>query len=127
MNAQKPKENGKELLERSLNAASNSAKASIAIKGISATSLSDIEFNKGIAIKGDELFTGVVEYVNKDGDRFLIEYHDGVLVKSMKNVNPKTHRGNIRKDNFIKEYVRTEDGLEIKKIIATEDGMKTSN
>jgi antitoxin component YwqK of YwqJK toxin-antitoxin module len=101
------KKNGKKLLAAGAAATATIAIAALAIKKgklPKGTQVADLKFNKGIAMKGDELFTGVAEHTNKKGDKFLLEYNDGVLQKSMKNINPETGAVSLEKGNFIKHY-----------------------
>ena len=105
--APEQKKNGKKLLAAGAAAVATIAIAALAIKKRKlpkATQVADLKFNKGIAMKGDELFTGVAEHTNKEGDKFSLVYRDGVLQRSMKNINPKTGAGSLEKGNFIKHY-----------------------
>lgn len=77
------KKDNKKLLIAGAAAAAALAIAGIAIyKGKNTTKLQDIKFDKGIAKKNDELFTGVVKDKLKNGDKVTLEYVDGVIKKS---------------------------------------------
>lgn len=93
--------------------------AVIAIAGIAITAkiksgkpvdLSEIKFDKGIAKKGDELFTGTIKHANKAGN-FELKYKKGKLISST-----KTGSG-----NFVKNYKYNKDGS-LKQIIRTGQG-----
>ncbi len=123
------KKNGKKLLAAGAAAAASVAVAALAIKKgklPKATQVADLKFNKGIAMKGDELFTGVAEHVNKKGDKFLLEYEDGVLLKSSKNINPKTGAGSLEKGNFVKKYSRYDGKQKVRITQETVDGVQRS-
>lgn len=63
------------------------------------------KFEKGDAILNDgKKFTGRINYIGKNGEKFLIEYYDGKLAKSFK----KT-LGNV--DGFEKTYQYAENGI----------------
>ena len=116
--APEQKKNGAKLLATGATVVAAITIATLAIKkskAPKATKLTDLKFNKGIAMKDTELFTGVAEY-RKKGNKFVLEYKDGMLLKSSKNINPKTGEANLRKGNFVKTYTRKgESCLEIKK------------
>lgn len=47
-----------------------------------AAKLSDVKFDKGIAKKGEELFTGTIDDTLKSGKKVTLEYKDGKIMKS---------------------------------------------
>lgn len=77
------RKDNKKLLIAGAAAVATLAIAGIAIyKGKNTTKLQDIKFDKGIARKNDELFTGVIKDKLKNGDKVTLEYVDGVIKKS---------------------------------------------
>ena len=128
--APEQKKNGKKLLAAGAAAVATIAIAALAIKKgklPKATQVADLKFNKGIAMKGDELFTGVAEHANKEGDKFLLEYKDGALQRSMKNINPKTGAGSLEKSNFIKHYSEVNGTRKVSISKDTIDGVQRRN
>ena len=128
--APEQKNNGEELLAAGAAAVATNTIADLAIKKGNlpkGTQVADLKFNKGIAMKGDELFTGVAEYTNKKGDKFLLEYKDGVIQKSTKNINPETGAGSLEKDNFIKHYSEVNGTRRVSISKDTINGVQRSN
>lgn len=46
--------------------------------------IKDIKFDKGVAFKDGEKFTGIIEDTLKNGKKVILEYQDGVIQKSTK-------------------------------------------
>lgn len=103
------KKDGKKMLAIGAAAAATIAIAGIAIykgKGLGKNvKLQDIKFEKGIAKKGDKLFTGIVKDKLKNGDKVTLEYVDGVIKHS-------TRSG---QRNFEKAFQTNEAGHKIVK------------
>ena len=85
-------------------------KANQATQAVAETLISDLNFDKaGVAKKGEDLFTGTANYLNKNGDKFKIEYDNGKLIRSTMNKNDDGTVNFAR--NFVKEYVYDEKGV----------------
>lgn len=125
--APKQKKNGKKLLAAGAIAAATAAVAGLAIYKGKAKSLSDIDFNKGIATlkKNGKNYSGKIKTNLPNGDKLTMEYLDGILQKSTrigeKNVS-KTFSVNNKGEKIV-EIIK--DGkTEIKNISETIEAVK---
>ena len=103
------KKNGKKLLALSVATIATVVVATLAIKKKSTKTLSDIDFNKGIATlkKNGKNFSGKIKTKLPNGDKVTMNYADGILQSSIR----------IGSENTSKTFSTNEKGEKIVEII----------